>query len=711
MADERDAGALPFASDLREAQVIKHGPSFLLTDRRGDVHDHPASAAYGLYHHDTRHLSRLELEVDGLRPMLLYSSVDKGYSQVTELGYPLIGVDPNGLERRESVSISRTRLIADALLERIEVVNRGREPRVVRLTFGFDADFADVFEVRGHRRRAHGQPQPVRTDRHAVTFAYRGADGLVRATTLRFSPAPHRLTERSAELSLPVGPGESADVGLEIVPQRGATPPPRRAFREVRQDLERDYTKWRKSCTRFRTSNPLFSQFLSRGIRDLRMLTSHDGQGRPALEAGVPWFSATFGRDSLITAYEFLPVNPALAWQALRRLAAHQGRRSDPSRGEEPGKIPHELRVGELASAGEVGGAPNYGSVDSTPLWLTMLGQAYAWTADLAAARELWPNALAALEWAERHGDVDGDGYVECAGPDDRGWKDSRDAITGADGLLPEGPIALVEVQGYLYMAKTGLARVARALGDAALGERLAREAAELKERFNRDFWVEELGFYALALDGRKRPVATAASNAGQALWTGIVAPERAERVARRLRGNGLSCGWGIRTLARAHPSYDPMSYHSGSVWPHDTALIAHGLKLSGRDIEAIEVADELAAAGAGFPLGRFPELFCGFSSRELPEPIAYPGACRPQAWAAGAPMLLLRTYTGLAADAPARELSIIRPRLPQWLDRVEILGMRVGESRVDLVFTRTGAGTAVHVPRKEGEVEVVIRR
>jgi glycogen debranching enzyme len=703
-------------ADIRDAQVIKHNRTFFLSDRFGDVPE-DNQAALGLYHQDTRFLSRLELGVDELRPILLHSSTERNYSHVVELAFPIIASDPLGFEHQENIFISRRRIIADSLIEQIQVTNYGSVDRSIRLTLDFEADFLDLFEVRGWTRtQAHaGQPQPAEVGTNQVALGYRGADGVVRTTTVRFSPAPAELTANRAVFDLDLGAAERFGITVEFTPTVGTTGPPRRAFGEAHQSLEQSYTQWRKRCTRFRTGNAQLSRFIDRAIVDLRMLLSDDPSGEPTIDAGVPWFSTLFGRDALITAYECLGVNPDMAWWVLRGLAARQGTKDDEWREEEPGKILHELRAGELAGAGEIPHTPYYGSIDATPLWLVVLSYAYAWTADVEAVRALWPNALAALEWIDRYGDLDGDGYVEYRkrspkGLDNQGWKDSWNGVVHPDGSLARGPIALVEVQGYVYQAKSRLARVAADLGEAGLSSRLEREAAEMKERFNRDFWVEPEGYFALALDGDKKPVPTVTSNPGHCLWSGIVDEDKAPRVARKLVAPGLFCGWGIRTLAARQRAFDPLGYHTGTVWPHDNALIAHGLKLYGLDAEAMKVIDHLSLAGAYFNLARYPELFCGFSREDVAVPVWYPVACRPQAWSTGAPLLMLRSYAGMMADAPAGRLYVNRPKLPEWLDRIEILGMRVGSARVDLTFSSREGVTATQVPRKEGDLEVLIR-
>jgi glycogen debranching enzyme len=702
--------------DIREDQVIKDDRTFLVTDRFGNLPE-GNTAALGLYHRDTRFLSGLDLVVEGLEPVLLHSSTERNYSQIVEMTYPFEAIDREGVHRKENVSVQRFRVLADGSLhERIRVRNFGTKSRRIRMIVDFDADFRDIFEIRGLVRDRRGQLQPPRVDRSTVVLAYRGLDGDVRSTTIRFSPAPERLDASRAEFEVACEPGQDEEVMVEIVPEVGGTGAPRVTLQQAEDRLAREYARWRKRCTRFRTSNLPLSQFLDRAILDLRMLTSHDDGGAEYLDAGVPWYSALFGRDALLTAYQAVGVNPDLAWGALRGLAALQGKETDDWREEEPGKILHEARVGELARAGEIPHTPYYGSVDATPLWLVVLHAAYRWTGDADAVRELWPNALAALRWIDEHGDLDGDGYVEYrrrspGGLDNQGWKDSGDAIVHPDGRLAEPPIALVEVQGYVYRAKRTAARLAQDLGERELAERLEREAADLRVRFNRDFWLDKQGVYALALDGDKRPVETITSNPGHCLWSQIVDEDRAPRMVRRLLSPALSSGWGIRTLATKQSPYDPIGYHTGTVWPHDNALIAHGMRRYGFDREARTVLDGLAAAGAFFPYARFPELFCGFSSEEVPVPVQYPVACRPQAWASGAPLLMVRTYGGLSADAPRGVLYIDRPRLPTWLHRMEILGMRVGDTRLDLVFTNNEGVTATEVPRKDGDLEVLIRQ
>jgi glycogen debranching enzyme len=701
--------------DIRDVQVIKDDRTFLVTDRMGNVPE-GNTAALGLYHRDTRFLSGLELQMQGLEPVLLHSSTERNYLQIVELTYPLESIDQEGIHRKENVSVQRYRILSGSLFERIRVRNFGTKVRRLSLTVDFDADFLDIFEVRGLYRDRRGQLQEPRIDRSRVALSYLGLDGVVRTTSIRFSPAPEDLNHSLARFELEAEPGQDLEIVVEVVPAEGEESPVRRTMQQAEELLARDYGRWRKRCTGFRTTNVQLSRFLDRAILDLRMLQAGIGEDTVSLDAGVPWYTTMFGRDALITAHQALGVDPELAWSTLRALAALQGDRDDEWKDEEPGKILHEIRSGELAGADEIPHTPYYGSVDATPLWLSVLHGAYRWSGDLEAVRALWPNVLAALRWIDEYGDQDDDGFVEYRqrspkGLANQGWKDSGDAICHPDGTPAEPPIALVEVQGYVFQAKRNVARLARDLEEHDLADRLEKEAAELKERFNRAFWMDSAGFYALALDGQKRQVPTLTSNPGHCLWSRIVDEDKAGRVVRRLLSPALSSGWGIRTLATKQHAYDPIGYHTGTVWPHDNALIAHGMRRYGFDREARQILDHLAAAGAYFAYARFPELFCGFSADEVPVPVEYPVACRPQAWASGSPLLMIRSYGGLSADAPNGRLYIDRPHLPSWLDRIEIQGMRVGQARLDLVFSSREGVTATEVPRKEGDVEVLIRQ
>ena len=438
-------------------------------------------------------------------------------------------------------------------------------------------------------------------------------------------------------------------------------------------------------------------------------------EGERYIAAGVPWFTTLFGRDAILTAFQVLGFRPQLAVETLTVLAARQATAVDDWREAEPGKILHELRGGEMVRAGELPFSPSYGSVDATPLWLILLGATFDWTGDRDLVNRLWPNALAALEWIDRWGDVDGDGFVEYGrregrGLGNHGWKDSEDSVRNRDGAIAASPIALAEVQGYVYDAKIRIAGLARTRGDADLAARLEREAAELRTRFESAFWVADQQYYAMALDGAKQPADAIASNAGHCLWSGISAPERARLVADRLLAPGLFSGWGIRTYATDQPGYNPIGHHTGTVWPHDTSIVAAGLKRYGFHDEANRLVSAVFEAAQTFPESRLPELFCGFDRAETATPVPYPVACSPQAWAAGSTFLFLQSMLGLSAHADRRELELLRPQLPTWLGRVTITNLRVGDAAVDLLFHRWRGATSAEVLRKVGDVSVTIR-
>ena len=453
---------------------------------------------------------------------------------------------------------------------------------------------------------------------------------------------------------------------------------------------------------------------IQRSLDDLCLLESTDPVGDRFIAAGVPWFTTLFGRDSLITSLQAISFAPRLAIQTLEILAKRQATAVDAWRDAEPGKILHELRTGEMSRTGELPFAPYYGSIDSTPLWLILLGETHDWTGDDGLVDRLWPNALAALDWIDRWGDRDGDGFVEYerraeTGLRNQGWKDSSDSIRWLDGTLAETPIALAEVQGYVFDAKKRMARLARRRGEDALAARLEAEASVLQRRFAEHFRLPD-GSIAMALDGAKRAVDTIGSNAGHALWSGIVQAEHAEAAAAALGSNAMVSGWGLRTYAADQPGYNPIGYHTGSVWPHDTAIAAAGLRRYGFDEAADILSSGMLAAAQHFPAFRLPELFCGFDRASTGSPIAYPVACSPQAWAAGAALMLIRTMLGLQADAPNRRLTLDRPILPAGLTKVVVRGIRVGDASCDLLLHRWRGLTSAEVLRKDAGLEVVVR-
>ena len=694
--------------------VTREGRLFQVSDANGDFTR--AHAASGLYAHNTRFLALFEVRVNGATPRPLAASVAEDDIQrvwaQAEVGEEAV---PHGAP----LAVQRRRVLDDAAMyERITVTNYGRHEITVELELRFAADYADVFEVRGLRRPARGRSLPVEVDDRAgtVTLGYLGLDGVTRRTTLRFNLVPASLDAARASWRTPLAAQGSVTLDVTVgVAETAVTGPAASAaphgqpgsFDTAFAALRRSYADWRASCTVLETDDQALQTVLDRSALDLRLLLADLGDG-PFPVAGIPWFAVPFGRDSLIAAIQALPLTPDLARGTLRTLAALQGREVNARRQEEPGKIPHELRRGEMANLGEVPFGRYYGSVDSTPLFLVLLCDYDAWTGDLALARELLPNIRAALHWIDAYGDRDGDLLLEFEADNGRGlavqsWKDSADSLSHRDGSLATGAIAVAEAQGYVYDAKRRLAPLLTRLGEHEWAERLSREAEALKERFNAAYWMADRDYLALALDGTKRQVGTVTSDAGHCLWSGIVDAEKAAPVARRLVAPDLFSGWGIRTLATGEISYNPMSYHNGSVWPHDTSLCALGLKRYGYDRAANAVAMAVVAAARRFPDARLPELYCGFDAADG-LPVPYPLACSPQAWAAGAPLALVRAMLGLEPDAAAGVLRL-RPCLPDGVGRLSLRGLRVGAATVDLDVTRAGVEASI----RSGTLDVVV--
>jgi glycogen debranching enzyme len=544
----------------------------------------------------------------------------------------------------------------------------------------------------------------------AVHLRYRGLDDVVRTTGMMFDPAPTELTEWRAIFRLSLAPGATGHVAVTAIAANTETPAAAAPGAGRRRRPSGD-----AQVARVETDNAAFNGLVARSLADLDMLITRTPDG-PFPYAGVPWYVAPFGRDSLITAFQLLPYRPAVAAGTLRFLAARQGTTVDEFLDEEPGKILHEYRRGEMANCREIPFVPYYGTIDATPLFLMLLGEYARWTGDLGLVRELWPSARAALRWMRAHGDRDGDGYLEYEmrsriGLGNQGWKDSEDAVSHADGRLARPPIALVEVQGYAYAALRSAADLVRVLGLDDDAGRLEAEAQQLRKRFDRDFWMEEQRFCALALDGDKLRCEVVASNAGHCLWTGILTPDRAARVAERLLENDLFSGWGVRTLSSRERRYNPMSYHNGSVWPHDNAIAAAGLRRYGFAGGVSALMSALFDAARYFEHARIPELFCGFARQPDFGPIAYPVACAPQAWAAGAPLQMLTALVGLQPDAALNRLTCESPTLPPWLRFVELHGVQVGASSVDLAITRGREEASVELLSRRGDVELVVRR
>ncbi len=716
------------ATDLGNVEVTKAGNLYLLTDARGDVRSD--GRGLGLYLLDTRVLSASCLRVNGAQLTLLRGPHREGESDTIQLTNPEMRRNPADKHGggqailRQELSVTRTRRIDGVLQEEVAIECFSDTEEALQVELGLGVDMADIFEVRGYPRPARGTLRPIDIDGDRVAFGYDGLDDRRSTTTVTLPGAVIRVATDAdtwpgasivATWQARLRPHDRFAVGWTVAYALAEEPAPRVAPTPPVVTAGPPVHAPRFVVPQIRSDHELLDRTLERSVTDLHAL-HNDGPepGEQYLAAGIPWFATLFGRDSIIAALETVAFIPSLAVSTLDVLARLQATTDDPWRDAEPGKILHELRTGEMARAGETPHSPYYGSIDSTPLWLILLGETHAWTGDDALVDRLWPHALAALDWIETSGDLDGDGFLEYRrrsplGLRNQGWKDSGDAIRHTDGVLAEGPIALAEVQGYAYAARRAMARLARHRGDEPLAARLDVAADDLRVRFDAAFWVPEIGFYAIALDGDKRPVATITSNPGQALWSGIVPPERAERVTTRMLEPDLFSGWGVRTYATGQPGYNPVGYHTGSVWPHDNALTAAGFKWAGAPDGANTIAGRLIEAAQWFPDLRLPELFCGYDRASVGAPVAYPVACSPQAWSAAAPFSLIATMLGLHADASAGRLELVRPTLPDWLTKLTITGLPIGGETVDLLVHRWRGRTSAEVLGRRGSIDVII--
>jgi glycogen debranching enzyme len=744
-----DVGVLPESTGT-DKLVLKRGNLFAVAGRLGDIF--PAGARdQGAYFEDTRFLSKLKLTIAGGPPVVLSTQTSAEYTSqvdltVTSTHWGGVFQDPVNF-----LHLRREQLIDEHFIERLTLSNYLVRDLDYWVEYEFACDFADQFEVRGAKRRARGTYfEPLMDDGKAV-FCYQGRDGVLYRCEVFFAGrAPDELSAGKARFNFHLGPNESTAVELHALPSlhtvRSGTslresadaarreghkpapllselpedgwlfpgshpvthPPAQRRYEERIARARADYGAFRQASARIRGSEEAFNWAISQAIADLKALGIH-WDGRRVISAGIPWYASPFGRDALITGFQSLLVNPEMARDALLFLAAHQGKRIDDFREEEPGKILHEIRRGELARTGEVPHTPYYGSVDSTPLFLVLYTEYLQWTDDRATGAQLLPAAEAALDWIETYGDKDGDGFVEYERKTERGlrnqgWKDSWDGVPHLDGTPSEPPIALVEVQGYCIDARRRMARLYRQLGRREDAARCTAAALKLSRRLDEAFWMEEAGTYAIALDREKRQVQSATSNPGHLLFSRVIPPARARRVARTLMEPASFSGFGIRTLAKGQRAFNPLSYHNGTIWPHDNSLIAMGFSHYGLQKSAAQVLTGLYDASRQFRHQRLPELFCGLARAQSELVVSYPVSCSPQAWASGAFFLLLRACLGVYPDAPRKMLKIVNPQLPGWLSELTIEGLCIGSTRLTLHFARGGEGTFATVREMVGE-------
>ncbi|MFL6839117.1 MAG: glycogen debranching N-terminal domain-containing protein, partial [Bradyrhizobium sp.] len=687
--------------------------TFIVLDSHGDI-GASAGGPDGLFNADTRYLARLEMVLDEVQPLLLGSNLRDDNSALT-IDLTNSDVYRNGrlVLQKDTLHIVRSIFLwRGTAYQRIGLQNHGDGPASFDLTLLFDNDFADLFEVRGERRPRRGVGSSKLLGPTDVVLEYSGLDAQTRITALHFDPRPTRLSVNAATYHFDLAPKQVTSLFIAVSCNKPIMHKPAPFFRGLLAH-RREMRNFTVGVASIETSNNIFNEVLCQAMADLNMLMTETPQGRYPY-AGIPWYSTTFGRDGLITALQMLWVDPRIAKGVLKRLAFFQAKAVDPLADAEPGKILHEMRGGEMAALREVPFAQYYGSVDSTALFVLLTGLYFERTGDEEAIAELWPAIEAGLQWIDGPGDPDEDGFVEYQrateqGLANQGWKDSFDAIFHADGRLAEGYIALSEVQGYVFAGKRLAARCARRLGFADKAEKLEAEAERLRERFEEAFWCEELGTYALALDGAKQQCRVRTSNAGQLLFTGIVREDRARLVAADLMSQKFYSGWGIRTVARGEARYNPMSYHDGSIWPHDNALIALGFARYGLKHSVAHLFKGMFDAASYMDLRRLPELFCGFQRERRRGPVLYPVACAPQAWASATPFTLLEAALGLEFDAVRGEIRLRDPRLPEFLNEVVLRDLQLGGSSVDLRVRRHENEVSLEVLRTRGLIQVSI--
>jgi glycogen debranching enzyme len=719
--------------------TVKDDDLFLVTDTLGNISGcslNDGNPSMGLFCSDTRFLSRLELQINGYSPVLLSSTADKGFSLSILCTNPRIEdhLQPDIIGMRRELALN------GALFEEIEVCNYSTSNINFELSLSFDADFADLFEVRGHDRPHRGrllrlvepiseevllphgeaysseQHQNPEAKEQSLILAYQGLDGMVMESRIKFQHRqPDYFKGYTALWRFELAPHEKQKLGYRInlltnnKSSSTVSAPVTLGQAKAAEVMEEQH--WVQQITRIRADKSIFNRAIERAEQDMYLLRQSFGKHK-TVSAGVPWFSTLFGRDSIITASQTLMLNPEIAKETLTLLAKYQGKVDDDWREEEPGKILHELRFGELSRCQEIPHTPYYGTVDATPLWLMLYSEYYAWTHDGETLENLWSHALAGMDWIDRN--MRETGYLSYfrkskRGLANQGWKDSGDCIVNRKGELANGAIALCEVQAYVYSAKLRLAEIARMKKRLDLADLWMEEARNLKLRFNRDFWMEDQDFCALALDGEGKHVDSITSNPGHCLQLGIFTPEKAYSVAERLRAPDMFNGWGIRTLSSLSPAYNPMGYHIGSVWPHDNSTIAMGLRSLGLIDQALEVFQGLFDMTNVQPYHRPPELFCGYEREGDNAPVLYPVACTPQAWATGSVFQLLQMMVNLVPDAPNNCLRIIDPALPESINRLSLHNLRVGPTILDLEFERSGNTTACRVTKKRGNLRVVI--
>ena len=694
-------------------RLIKEGDLFLLTNQAGNIRKN-TDVQYGLYTKDTRFLSRYELFVDNNKPFILsFGETEDSINKIY-----LTNENITKSESEEAL-IKREQIIFNGMVyDRILIKNYFSQLLTLKLTLKAESDYLDIFQVRNYlkEKRLGIILNPYKV-KNGIVLGYLGKDGVRRETELKILTGEGEVYKNRIEFSFKLKRMQEKELTIGIIPRVEGPKLTNKniiSFERAQKKIRSNYKKWEEDSLIIKTDNKNFNQLINRGLSDLKLLLTDLEEGFIPI-AGIPWYAVPFGRDSIITSLQTLMVNIKIAKGTLKTLARFQGKEVNKDTEEEPGKIMHEIRFGELAHLSLIPHTPYYGTIDATLLFLILAVEYFHWTGDLPFIRKVLPNLFAALEWIDKYGDIDQDGYIEYNPKNtkwaaNQGWKDSTNSSVHQDGSLAVPPIALVEVQGYVYHAKKGMAEIFFYLGEKDKAEKLEKDARKLKDKFNRDFWVEERKYFAFGLDYQKKQIASITSNPGHCLYSGIVSQDRSEAVVKKLLSNEMFSGWGIRTMGENEVGYDPMSYHNGSVWPHDNSIIINGLTRYNYCREAIEVINGLIKASQYFKYNRLPELFCGFSQKETQRPIEYPVACSPQAWACGSIYLIIQSLLGINADVINNRI-YLKPILPDKINKIEIKNLKTGNNRVDFMLTKGKDRIKLSDVKIEGNIELVLSK
>ncbi|MBK6263904.1 amylo-alpha-1,6-glucosidase [Marivirga sp. S37H4] len=701
-----------FADD--RTAVLKHGESFGVFDQLGDIHQ-IGQKSQGLYHEGTRFLSKLAFTMENKRPLLLSSNTSENNEMhAVDLTNPDFSDKSGEMVLRGMIHVLRNKfLLEEVAYEKISFLNFANFSLDFNVELQFEADYDDIFEVRGSYRDKKGECTKPKSKANEILMGYTGLDKISRTTRITFDPPPQHVLGNIIQHNIKLAPKETFDLYVSIAFEVNHKKPQVLSYKHAVKERNNYNASVKKDSAEIFTSNEQFNDWISRSKADMITMVTQTEHGAYPY-AGIPWYSTPFGRDGIITAYESLWVEPLIAKGVLKYLAATQATKNDDFTDAEPGKILHEKRGGEMAELGEIPFKQYYGTIDATPLFVCLAGAYFERTGDEETIREIWPNIENAISWIDKYGDIDGDGFVEYAtksskGLINQGWKDSFDAVFHENGKMAKGPIALCEVQAYVYDAKIQAATMAREFGFSDKASKWTREAEELKEKFNRTFWSESKNTYVLALDGKKKACNVVTSNAGHCLFSGIATKEKAKKVAKSIISESMFSGWGVRTLATEEACYNPMSYHNGSIWPHDNAMIAYGLSRYGLQREVSILLTGMFDTSIHEADQRLPELFCGFKRRKGHGPTAYPVACSPQAWAVGSVYLLLQAALGLNIDARKCEITLHKPVLPPYLNEITIRNLRVDADNIVVLQIRKVNGN-LHATLLNGAPKVKVK-